>query len=75
MLSSALYTMLKPSKTTSPNRLFDYDCVTLYYFTWIGVAGSRVEVPGRVEDCTLRLEVNIILQAGQITDWDIQIRV
>ena len=22
--------MLKPSKTISPNKLFDYDCVTLY---------------------------------------------
>ena len=30
MLSSFLYTMLKPSKTTYPNKLFDYDCVTLY---------------------------------------------
>ena len=30
MLSSSLYTMLKLSKTTSPNKLFDYDCVTLY---------------------------------------------
>ena len=29
MLSSFLYTMFKPSKT-SPNKLFDYDCVTLY---------------------------------------------
>ena len=28
MLSS-LYTMLKLSKMTSPNKLFDYDCVTL----------------------------------------------
>ena len=30
MLSSSLYAMLKLSKTTSPNKLFDYDCVTLY---------------------------------------------
>ena len=30
MLSSSLYTILKLSKTTSPNKLFDYDCVTLY---------------------------------------------
>ena len=30
MLSSSLYTMLKLSKTTSPNKLFDYDCLTLY---------------------------------------------
>ena len=30
MLSSFLHTMLKPSKTTSPNKLFDYDLVTLY---------------------------------------------
>ena len=27
---SSLYTLLKMSKTTSPNKLFDYDCVTLY---------------------------------------------
>ena len=31
MLISSLYTMLKLSNTTSPNKLFDYDCVTLYY--------------------------------------------
>ena len=30
MLSSSLYTLLKLSETTSPNELFDYDCVTLY---------------------------------------------
>ena len=30
MLSSSLYTILKLSKTTSPNKLFDYECVTLY---------------------------------------------
>ena len=30
MLSSSLFTMLKLSKTTSPNKLFDYDCITLY---------------------------------------------
>ena len=29
MLSSFLYTR-KLSKTTSPNKLLDYDCVTLY---------------------------------------------
>ena len=33
MLSSSLYTMLKMSKTTYPNKLFDYDCVTLYVFS------------------------------------------
>ena len=30
MLSSSLHTLLKLSKTTSPNKLFDNDCVTLY---------------------------------------------
>ena len=30
MLSSSLDAMLKLSKTTSPPKLFDYDCVTLY---------------------------------------------
>ena len=31
LYTSALYTMLKLPKTTSPNKLFDYDCVTLYF--------------------------------------------
>ena len=30
MLSSSQDTLLKVSKTTSPQKLFDYDCVTLY---------------------------------------------
>ena len=30
MLSSSLDTLLKVSKTTSPQKLFAYDCVTLY---------------------------------------------
>ena len=30
MLSSSLVTLLKVSKTTSPQKLFAYDCVTLY---------------------------------------------
>ena len=30
MLSSSLHTLLKVSKTTSPKKLFAYDCVTLY---------------------------------------------
>ena len=30
MLSSSLDTLLKLSKTTSPQKLFAYDCVTLY---------------------------------------------
>ena len=30
MLSSSLYAMIKLSKTSSPQKLFDYDCVTLY---------------------------------------------
>ena len=38
MLSPSLYTntMLKLSKTTSPNKLFDNDCITLYLglFAW-----------------------------------------
>ena len=37
MRSSSLYTMLKPSKTTSPNKLFDYDCVTLYNFVSVSI--------------------------------------
>ena len=30
MLSSSLDALLKLSKTTSPSKLFDYDCATLY---------------------------------------------
>ena len=30
MMSSSLHTMLKLSKTSSPQKLFDYNCVTLY---------------------------------------------
>ena len=30
MLSSSLYAMIKLSKKSSPQKLFDYDCVTLY---------------------------------------------
>ena len=30
MLSSSLDALLKVSKTTSPQKLFAYDCVTLY---------------------------------------------
>ena len=30
MLFSSLDSLLKLSKTTSPTKLFDYDCVTLY---------------------------------------------
>ena len=30
MLSSSLDALLKVSKTSSPQKLFDYDCVTLY---------------------------------------------
>ena len=30
MLSSSLDTLLKVAKTTSPQKLFAYDCVTLY---------------------------------------------
>ena len=30
MLSSSLDALLKLSKTSSPQKLFDYDCATLY---------------------------------------------
>ena len=32
MLSSSLDPFLRVSKRTSPRKLFDYDCVTLYTF-------------------------------------------
>ena len=35
MLSSLLYFMLKLSKTTSPQKLFPSDCITLYLTTRI----------------------------------------
>ena len=31
MLSVSIYAMIKLSKTPSPQKLFDYDCVTLYH--------------------------------------------
>ena len=34
MLSSSLNTLLKVSKTTYPQKLFTYDCVTLYIFPY-----------------------------------------
>ena len=37
MLSASLDTLLKVSKTTSPRKLFAYDCVTLYIDTYIDV--------------------------------------
>ena len=30
MLSSSVYAMLKLSKTTSPQKLYSFDCITLY---------------------------------------------
>ena len=37
MLSSSLDTLLKVSKTTSPQKLFAYDCVTLFsiFCSWL----------------------------------------
>ena len=35
MLSSSLDALLKLSKTSSPQKLFDYDCVTLYFEVYI----------------------------------------
>ena len=35
MLSSSLYTLLKVSKTTSLQKLFAYDCATLYIHIYI----------------------------------------
>ena len=40
MLSSSLYTVLKLSKTTSPNKLLHNDCVTLYVCLQCGQADS-----------------------------------
>ena len=34
MLSSSIYAILKKSKTSSPQKLFDYDCVTLYHINF-----------------------------------------
>ena len=37
MLPSSPFTMLKLSKTTSPNKLLHNDCVTLYTASWFWV--------------------------------------
>ena len=42
MLSSSLDTLLKVSKTTSPQKLFAYDCLTLYVMNVAKGGGQRV---------------------------------
>ena len=34
MLSSSLDTLLKVTKTTSPQKLLAYDCVTMYFLSY-----------------------------------------
>ena len=58
MLSSSLYAMIKLSKTTSPYKLFDNDCVMLYIKRkekaagqMIDNAGSRGGVNPRYDKC------------------------
>ena len=36
--------MLNPSKTTSPNKLFDYVCVTLYMMFEIGKLNQTIRI-------------------------------
>ena len=45
MLSSYLDTLLKVSKTTSPQKLFVYDCVTLYHEVCLANLESRFQPP------------------------------
>ena len=44
MLSSSLYAMLKLYKTAFPQKLFDYDCITLYMYNFQGY--KRLKVGG-----------------------------
>ena len=44
MLSSFLYTLLKLSKTTSPNKPFDYDCV-MYLYAGIFLKKNGASIP------------------------------
>ena len=45
MLSSSLDTLLKVSKTTSPKKLFAYNCVTLYvYFSILQIVYRKAQV-------------------------------
>ena len=41
MLSSSPYAMLKLSKTSSPQKLFDYACVTLYILDVLSCPADR----------------------------------
>ena len=56
MLSSSLDTLLKVNKTTSPQKLFAYDCVTLYIKSLCklneSIPGSRGAV-GEDEDAAV----------------------
>ena len=36
--------MLTLSKTTSPEKLFDYDCITLYINTSVGKSGEESQL-------------------------------
>ena len=55
MLSSSLDTLLKVSKTTSPQKLFAYDCVTLYIKTAnIIIKNFGHKLQGNYEITTLR---------------------
>ena len=49
MLSSSLDTMLKLSVTTSPQKLFAYDCVTLYEQSVFLVISEENDVLGIFE--------------------------
>ena len=42
MLSSSWYTMLKLFKTSSPQKLLDYDCVTLYVVSHFKIHMGKV---------------------------------
>ena len=55
MLSSSQYNVIKLFKTTSPQKLFDYDCVTLHLL--IGLYRSKPATAGKG---TERIYSNII---------------
>ena len=56
MLNSSLYTMLKLSKTSSLQKLFDYDCVTLYIKIYLGF--------WEIDHLLLKITVGVDLDKG-----------
>ena len=60
--------MLKPSRTTSPNKFFDYDCVTLYRTVTPGPEVTFTN-PGPVRNkfCSTVFHSKLLLDLNPIT--------